>query len=164
MTLFQVKGKQSLLLLLFLIVLVEGIGMFSGLLSNSASTQYADLVKPSFSPPGWVFPVVWTILYFLIAVALYRILLWGSMGKDVRKAVILFGIQLFLNFLWTPIFFKLNFYGAAFLLLLLLLFFIILTTIEFCKIDKMAALLMVPYMLWVIFAGILNYSIWMLNQ
>jgi len=164
MGIFTVRGKTNILLLLLLIVVIETIGIVSGFLGNSASTQFEGLIKPGFSPPSWVFPVVWTILYFLMALALYRVLLGGGMGKDRKQAVLIFGIQLFLNFIWTPIFFGFNLYGAAFLVLLLLLVFILWTTIAFSKIDKLAALLMIPYIIWVSFAGLLNYYIWILNR
>ncbi|MDF2891406.1 MAG: TspO and like protein [Clostridia bacterium] len=164
MSIYKVNGKRNILLLVFLIALIELGGFISGFLSNSASNQYMGLVKPAFSPPGWVFPVVWTILYFLMAVALYRVLLWGSKGKVIGKAVLYFIIQLILNYLWTIIFFRLNLYGIALLELLLLLLFIIMTTIEFCKIDKKAAWLMIPYILWVSFAAVLNYYFWILNR
>ncbi|MDF2593187.1 MAG: TspO and like protein, partial [Clostridia bacterium] len=95
---------------------------------------------------------------------LYRIILWGTYGKNIGRAVGYFIIQLALNYLWSIIFFRFNLYGIAFLEILLMLLFILLTTIEFCKIDKKAAWLMVPYILWVSFAAYLNYSIWMLNK
>lgn len=164
MSILKVNGKRNLLLLFLLVFLIEIGGFVSGLLSNSGASQYMEFIKPAFSPPGWVFPVVWTILYLLMAIALYRIILWGNEGKNIGKAVLYFIIQLALNYLWSIIFFRFNLYGIAFLEILLMLLFIVLTTIEFCKIDKKAALLMVPYILWVSFAAVLNYFIWMLNK
>jgi tryptophan-rich sensory protein len=164
MNILNVNGKKNLVLLFLLIALIEIGGFVSGFLSNSGSMQYMAFNKPAFSPPGWVFPVVWTILYLLMAIALYRIILWGTYGKNIGRAVGYFIIQLALNYLWSIIFFRFNLYGIAFLEILLMLLFILLTTIEFCKIDKKAAWLMVPYILWVSFAAYLNYSIWMLNK
>ena len=164
MGILKVNGKRNLLLLFVLIFLIELGGFVSGFLSNSSGAQYMDFNKPAFSPPGWVFPVVWTILYLLMAIALYRIILWGSEGKNIGKAVVYFIIQLGLNYLWSIIFFRFNLYGIAFLEILLMLLFILLTTVEFCKLDKKAAWLMVPYILWVSFAAVLNYFIWMLNK
>jgi translocator protein len=164
MHLFKVKGKMNIPLLVLLIVLVELGGFLSGFISGSGSMQFMELVKPDFSPPSWIFPLVWTLLYFLMAVAIYRILIWGSYGKRVNKAVLYFIIQLLLNYLWSIIFFRFQLYGFAFLELLLMLFYIIRTTLEFAKIDRGAAWLMIPYILWVGFAGLLNYSIWMLNR
>jgi benzodiazapine receptor len=160
---FKVKGEKSIIALIISVLLAQGIGLLSGFLSMTAPSAYENFNKPSFSPAEWVFPVVWTILFFLMAVAAYRIWLKGKSGEDVRKALILYGIQLFLNFLWSIIFFRFRLYAIAFLELLLLLVFILLTTFEFFKIDKISGYLMIPYIVWVSFAGILNYAIWMLN-
>ena len=164
MNILKVNGKRNLFLLFLLVFLIEIGGSISGFISNSSSSQYINFNKPSFALPSFVFPVVWTILYLLMAIALYRIILWGSRGKNIDKAIVYFMIQLALNYLWSIIFFRFGFYGIAFLEVLIMLFFIIGTTIEFCKIDKKAAALMVPYILWVSFAAVLNYFIWMLNK
>ncbi|MCB2356590.1 tryptophan-rich sensory protein [Clostridium estertheticum] len=106
-------------------------------------------------------------LLFLISLAIiqnsYRIWMTSKSGVDVKKSLILYGFQLFLNFFWSIVFFRFRLYAIAFLELLLLLVFILLTTFEFYKIDKTAAYLMIPYIAWVSFAGVLNYTIWMLN-
>ena len=161
--LFKVDGKRNFTALALSILIAEGVGFLGGLLGGSNRNFYETLERPAFSPPGWVFPVVWTILYFFMAVAAYRIWVKGINGEDVRKALTLYSIQLALNFLWSIIFFRFQLFGLAFLELLLLLVFILLTTFEFYRIDKKAAYLMVPYIAWVSFAGILNYVIWMLN-
>ena len=160
---FKVDGKKNLCALLFSILIAEGIGLLSGFLSLNTNKAYQSFNKPSFSPPAYVFPIVWTILFFLMAVAAYRIWLKGKSGEDVKKALILYVIQLILNFLWPIIFFRLNLMGLAFFEILLLLVFILLTTFEFYKHDKAAAYLMIPYIIWVSFAAVLNYTIWMLN-
>lgn len=160
---FKVDGKKSVTALIISVLLAQGIGFLSGFLSMNSSKTYENFNKPAFSPPGWVFPVVWTILFFLMAVAAYRIWMKGKSGEDVKKGLILYGTQLFLNFLWSIIFFRFRLYAIAFLELLLLLVFILLTTFEFYRIDKPAAYLMVPYIAWVSFAGVLNYAIWMMN-
>ena len=160
---FKAKGKKNILALIISILLAEGIGFLSGFLSMTPSTDYNNFNKPIFSPPGWVFPVVWTILFFLMAVAAYRIWMKGKSGQNVTKALVLYGTQLFFNFLWSIIFFRFRLYAIAFLELLLLLVFILLTTFEFYKSDKLSAYLMIPYIAWVSFAGVLNYTIWMLN-
>jgi len=163
LNIFKVDGKKSIVTLIFSVLLAEGTGFLSALLSMSASTAYENFNKPFFSPPGWVFPIVWTILFFLMAVAAYRIWMTGKSGGDVTKALVLYIIQLFLNFLWSIIFFRFRLYAIAFLELLLLLVYILLATFEFYRIDKIAAYLMIPYIAWVSFAGVLNYTIWMLN-
>lgn len=160
---FKVDGKKNIVALIISILIAQGVGFLSGFLSMSPSNSYENFNKPAFSPPGWIFPVVWTILFLLMAIAAYRIWMKGKSGEDVKKALILYGIQLFLNFLWSIIFFRFRLYAIAFLELLLLLVFILLTTFEFYRIDKPAAYLMIPYIVWVSFAGVLNYAIWMLN-
>lgn len=160
MNIFKVKHWKDIKLLIFIVIAIESLGLISG----SLGMVDKKLIKPAFSPPGWVFSVVWTILYLLMAVALYKIIIKGKQGEDISKALIYFFIQLALNFLWTIIFFRFRLYGVAFLELLLLLIFILLTTFEFYKIDKVAAYLMIPYIIWVSFAGVLNYSIWILNR
>lgn len=164
MGILSVNGKRNLPLLALLVLIIEVGGLLSGLLGGNGGEIYSSLIKPSFSPPGWVFPVVWTVLYLLMAIALYRIILHGAQGENVGNAVFFFVVQIILNYLWSVIFFRFQLYGVAFVELLLLLFFIIVTTVEFAKIDKKAAWLMVPYIIWVAFAAILNYSVWMQNK
>jgi benzodiazapine receptor len=161
--LFKVNGEKNLCALLFSILIAEGLGALSGFLSMNPNETYQSFNKPSFSPPSYVFPIVWTILFFLMAVAAYRIWMQGKSGADVRKALVLYVIQLILNFSWSIIFFRFNLMGLAFFELLLLLVFILLTAFEFYKHDKIAAYLMIPYIIWVSFAAVLNYTIWMIN-
>ncbi|WP_443663218.1 TspO/MBR family protein [Clostridium sp.] len=160
---FKVNGEKNIIALIISILIAQGVGFLSGFLSMGGASAYNNFIKPNFSPPGWIFPVVWTILFFLMALAAYRIWMTYKSGIDVKKALILYGIQLFLNFLWSIIFFRFRLYALAFLELLLLLVFILLTTFEFYKFDKPSAYLMIPYIAWVSFAGVLNYTIWMLN-
>lgn len=162
--LFRAKRKRSIGALLLSILIAEGVGALSGFLGMSSMGFYQKLKQPSFAPPGWVFPIVWSILYLLMGIAAYRIWIRGREGEDVRRALTLYAIQLLLNFLWTIIFFRFRMYGIAFYELLVLLFFIIITTIEFAKKDKLASALMIPYIFWVAFAGVLNYAIWILNK
>jgi len=162
-SIFNVNGKKNIIALIISILLAEGIGFLSGFLSMTSSADYKNFNKPIFSPPGWVFPVVWTILFTLMAVAAYRIWIKGKSGEKAHKALVLYGTQLFLNFLWSIIFFRFRLYAIAFLELLLLLVFILLTTFEFYRIDKPSAFLMIPYIAWVSFAGVLNFTIFMLN-
>ncbi|VVB67469.1 TspO/MBR family protein [Candidatus Norongarragalina meridionalis] len=124
------------------------------------ATWYASLVKPAFSPPNWVFGPVWTLLYAMMAVALF--IVWRE-KTEKRAAMTAFGAQLALNALWSAAFFgaRSPFFGFAAIVLLWLT--ILDTIIEFRKISSRAAWLLVPYFLWVSFAAYLNYSIWMLN-
>ncbi|AWI05316.1 TspO/MBR family protein [Clostridium drakei] len=161
---FKVNEDKSIVSLIISIIISEGIGIFSAILGMSNSKTYMNFNKPSFSPPSWVFPIVWTILFFLMAIAAYRIWIRGKQGENIRKALELYVVQLMLNFFWTIIFFRFRLYGIAFFELLVLLIAILLTTFEFYRIDKVSAYLMIPYIIWVSFAGVLNYAIWMLNR
>lgn len=137
-----------------------------GALSAFFSGGMADFMavkKPPLSPPGWLFPVVWTILYVLMGVASYLVLESGESDLVIGNALAVYGVQLIFNFFWSIIFFRYECYLCAFIWLLLLEIFIILTTLLFGKIDKRAAYLMIPYILWVAFAGYLNLGIAMLN-
>ncbi|MDP4146853.1 MAG: TspO/MBR family protein [Bacillota bacterium] len=146
------------------ILIAEGVGYLSANAGMSGPDYYSKLVTPSFAPPAWVFPLVWVILYALMGTAAYRVFQKRKERADIRKAIVLYEIQLCLNFFWTIIFFKYKLLGAAFMELMILLVFILLTTFEFYNIDKKAAYLMLPYILWVSFAGVLNYSIYLLNR
>ncbi|MBT6724427.1 MAG: tryptophan-rich sensory protein [Planctomycetaceae bacterium] len=123
---------------------------------------YADLAKPIWTPPNWLFGPVWTILFSLMAIAAW--LVWRKHGmKNARSAFGWFGIQLVLNSLWSVLFFGWNNPGAAAAEILLLWLTILLTMVTFSKKSKAAGLLLVPYFLWVSFAMVLNISIWQMN-
>jgi len=130
----------------------------------SIPTWYATLIKPPIQPPNWLFGPVWTILYIMMGIAAFMV--WDSKGnKDIKRtALILFGIQLALNVLWSPIFFTLHWLFAAFVVIVFLWTFILLTMIQFNKISRPAAVLLAPYLLWVSFASVLNLWIWLLNR
>ena len=137
--------------------IIAGIGSF--FTSSSVGTWYVTLVKPVFNPPSWVFGPVWTVLYLLMGISLYMV--W--IKRVGIKAMIFFGVQLFLNALWSIIFFGLNNPLYAFIEIILLWFSIVFTIYYFYKIEKTAAYLLIPYLLWVSFAAILNFSIMILN-
>lgn len=133
------------------------VGVMSALATVGGMMKYADMYHPPLSPPGWVFPVVWTILYVLMGIAAY--IVYQSEGKGKKPALILYLIQLFLNFGWSIIFFNLEAYFFAFAWLLLLWLIIYLTAKLFGQLDKTAGILMLPYLVWVTFAGYLNLAI-----
>ena len=142
---------------------------FVGLLAtpftiSSIPTWYAALIKPSFSPPNWIFGPVWTSLYFLMGVSGYLIWKEGIKKKRVKIALFYFLIQLFFNFLWSVIFFGLHQPLLALGDIILLLAAIILTMMKFNKISKVAFYLLIPYLVWVSFATLLNISIVWLNK
>ena len=127
--------------------------------SSSVLTWYVDLIKPSFNPPSWIFGPVWTILYLMMGVALY--LVW--IKKEGRNTFIAFGVQMFLNVFWSILFFGLQKPLFAFIEIILLWIAILITGIYFYKINKTSAYLLIPYILWVSFAALLNFAIFYLN-
>lgn len=146
--------------LLVSILIPVGLGFLVGLISSSYS-NYSNLNTPSFAPPGIVFPIVWTILYTLMGISSYIINESNSYKK--RKALSIYKIQLFINLLWSIIFFVFNLKTFAFIWIILLIVAVILMIKEFYNINKTAAYLQIPYLLWLIFASILNLSIIFLN-
>ena len=139
------------------------VGGLAALISGGGMGDYGQLNQPPLSPPGWLFPIVWTILYLLMGYASYRVYTAGADPIQTRNALILYGVQLFLNFLWPLVFFGLGWYLTAFWLLLLLWIAIFLTIRAFSAIDEPAADLLLPYILWVSFAGYLNLGVYLLN-
>lgn len=121
-------------------------------------TWYDQLIKPALNPPSWVFGPAWTVLYVLMAVA--AVLVWR---KKKWNALAIFGVQLALNLIWTPLFFGLHSPSWAFVDIVLLWGAIVWTIVAFSKVSKTAAWLLAPYILWVSFAAYLNFSIWLLN-
>lgn len=150
--------------LLISILLCQFTGVLGALFTTPAiPTWYATLAKPSFVPPSWMFSVVWPLLFLFMGIALYLVWEKGLEKAEVKKAIVVFSIQLFLNFLWSVLFFGLRspFYG---LVEIVVLWMVILVNIWlFYRVSKTAGLLLVPYILWVSFATVLNYTIWILN-
>jgi tryptophan-rich sensory protein len=130
--------------------------------ASSVSTWYVGLQKPVFNPPSWVFGPVWTLLYLLMGIALY--LVWAERAKNKKPAFVLFGIQISLNALWSVLFFGLQNPLLAFVEIIFLWVSIVATTALFYRISKPAAYLMIPYILWVSFAAVLNFAIFYLNM
>jgi len=130
---------------------------------SSIPTWYVTLNKPFFAPPSWVFGPVWTILYFLMGVAFYLIWKKGLDKKRVKNACLFFLGQLMLNFIWTPIFFGLRSPLLALIVILLMLVLIVITMKKFYPITKLAFYFLVPYVVWVSFAALINGAIVLLN-
>ncbi len=137
------------------------VGGLSALLTMSSMETFAKLKQPPLSPPGWLFPVVWTVLFLLMGIAAYLVWMRDSTGRN--GALLLYGLQLIFNFAWTLIFFNGQKYGFALLWLLALWALILLTTLRFFRESKAAGCLMVPYLAWVTFAAYLNAGVWYLN-
>jgi tryptophan-rich sensory protein len=133
-------------------------------MGKSMQQWYPSLIKPSFTPPGWLFPIVWPVLYFMMAVAAFLIARKGLNRKPVQIALVIFAFQLLLNALWSPIFFTLHLIGLAAIEIIFLWAGILATIIYFWRISRFASLLLWPYLAWVSFAAVLNFSIWYLNR
>jgi benzodiazapine receptor len=151
---------------LILSVAVTSLAGFIGsfFTAGSVTGWYATVRKPSFNPPNWIFGPVWTFLYVLMAVALYLVWTKGTERADVRIAMALFGVQLGLNILWSLVFFRWESPLFAFIEIVVLWAMILLTIAAFWNISRPAAYLLMPYIVWVSFAGILNFAIYWLNR
>lgn len=130
--------------------------------TSSVGSWYLSINKPLFNPPSWVFGPVWTILFILMGISLYLVIKNGITKKN-KAAVYAFGFQMALNILWSILFFGMHSPGAAFIEIIILWLAILVNILLFYKISKKATYLLVPYILWVSFAAVLNFSIWMLN-
>ena len=157
---------QKILRISTVVVTCLVIGYFSGMVTReSITTWYPTLIKPSFNPPNWIFAPVWSLLYAMMGIAAG--LVWNRMDFEkelVKKALIFFTIQLALNALWSYLFFGLHNPLLALVEIVLLLLMIFETYLQFKKIDKVASMLLLPYLAWVSFAAVLNASIWWLNK
>lgn len=152
--------KKDYLILASSIVICLSAGFLGSFFTISAiDGWYETLEKPFFNPPSWIFSPVWTLLYIMMGISLY--LLWTHKGS--KDAKIIFFIQLTLNALWSPLFFGVKNLGLAFIEIVLLWTAILLTIITSYRVNKTASLLLIPYILWVSFAMILNFSIMILN-
>lgn len=148
----------------FFLGLSEAVGILSGLLSREGTALYAQMaVKPPLSPPDWLFPVVWMVLYGLMGISAARV--WDAPKSQARsRGLNLFIAQLIVNFFWSLIFFNAQAYGLAFFWLLLLWALVLLMILQFRKVDRTAALLQIPYLLWLTFAAYLSWAVWQLNR
>ena len=154
----QINWKK----LIIALAIPLGVGGLSALLSGGMDA-YKSLNQPPLSPPGFIFPIVWTVLYLLMGYASYRVHESGSTRANIKRALIFYGIQLFLNFLWPLIFFGLQWFWVAFGILVVLWVLIYLTMYQFGQMDDTAENLLIPYLLWVTFAGYLNLGVALLN-
>ncbi len=155
------KINKKLLAVCLLIPL--SVGGLSALLTMGSMERFSSLDQPPLSPPAWIFPVVWTILFALMGVSLYRVLTSGAQQDAITAALASFALQLAFNFFWSIWFFNFGWYWFALVWLLTLWVFIIINTVMFWRIDKTAGYLMIPYIAWVTFAAYLNLAIAYLN-
>lgn len=146
---------------LFLLAPLLGGGLATLLAGGMA--DYGSFAKPPLSPPGWVFPVVWSVLYLAMGYASYRVYSRGQDAGTVRSSLTVYAAQLLINYLWPVVFFRFDAYLAAFIVLLVLWVLVVVTLWQFCKSDERAGDLMIPYLLWVTFAAYLNLGVYLLN-
>ena len=156
-------SKINKKLLAICIVLPLLVGGLSALLTRDSMMLFQTVKKPPLSPPGWLFPIVWTILYTLTGIASYWVLTGEGTMEEKSKAISAYLYQLVVNFLWSTWFFNLQWYIFAFFWLVLLWILILVTLVRFYRISKPAGYLLVPYLLWVTFAGYLNLGIALSN-
>lgn len=146
------------------ILAAEAVGALSGFLTREGTENFQQMVqKPALTPPGFLFPIVWGILYALMGIGAARVAAVQS-SPTRSRALNVFVTQLVVNFFWSLIFFNAQAYGFALLWLLLLWALIIAMIVLFYRVDKTAAWLQIPYLLWVTFAAYLNYGVWQLNR
>ena len=157
-------GKSTWKGYAFWIILTEAVGALAGLLTREGTRLYgASIIKPPLSPPAIVFPIVWVILYALMGIGAARISAQkASTGRS--RSLLLYLTQLAFNFFWSIIFFNLQAFGFAFLWLVVLWALILMMAFTFRRVDRPAALLQIPYLAWVLFAGYLNFGVWLLNR
>ena len=140
------------------------IGLLAAFFTRGNMQLLNQLNQPPLTPAGWIFPVVWTILYILMGIASYRVYLHGENDSAAAFALTIYGVQLILNFFWSIVFFNLHWYLFAFIWLLILWAMVLFMNVRFYKIDIPAGLMILPYSIWVTFAAYLNIGIYILNR
>lgn len=164
----ELSKKSKIIACVVAIVVPLVVGSISAFISSNAMNTFGTMKQPPLSPPAILFPIVWTILYIKMGVSNY--LIWVKTPSDEKlilarkRGIILYGIQLFMNFCWSPIFFNGGYYYLAFAWLVVLWALILTLIIIFWKLSITAACLLIPYLLWTTFAGYLNIMIAILNR
>ena len=161
----KVVPRKDFAKLITSIIIPQSIGIIGALFTiPSIGTWYAGLNKPSFNPPNWIFGPVWTVLYLLMGIALYLVWKKGLARYDARQALAAFAAQLVLNLAWTFFFFFMNIPLAAFVEIIILWISIAVTARLFFRVSRTAGLLLIPYIMWVSYAALLNFMLWHLNR
>ena len=156
--------KRRVITYLFWILATEAVGVLAALLTKDGMELYkTQTVKPPLSPPSIVFPIVWGVLYALMGIGMARVVL-SARSEERTDAIQVYLIQLAVNFAWSIFFFRLQSYGGALIVLALLLALIVWMILRFRRVEKPAALIQIPYVLWVAFAAYLNTGVWLLNR
>ncbi len=156
--------KVNIKKLVISIAIPLAVGGVAALFTRDSMMQFATVVKPPLSPPAWLFPLVWTILYTLMGISSYLIAESGASEEEIAQARTIYYFQLALNFLWPLLFFGLNWYFLAFLELIALWIAVFLMIKKFGEISPTAAYINVPYIIWLTFAAYLNFGVWWLNR
>ncbi len=155
--------KKSKLKLIAFIAIPLAVGGLAALLSDGGMEAFDGMNKPPLSPPGWLFPIVWTILYILMGIASFLVFTANAPNNSKKNALILYGVQLFANFMWPILFFTLQMCTAAAVLIVVLWLLVLANLLYFYKISKTAGYLFIPYLLWVTFATYLNIAVCVVN-
>jgi len=155
---------KNIIKLLISIVICQVAGFIGSIFTTpNIPTWYAMIKKPAFAPPNWIFAPVWTTLFLLMGIALYLVWRKGLNNLPVRTAFTIFILQLIVNILWSMMFFYFMFPLGGFVVIIALWLLILLTIIHFINISRVAGILLIPYLLWVSFASVLNFMLWRLN-
>ena len=157
----RLPDRDGILQAIGFVLLVNVVGSVPGVLSSPDTPWFRALEKPAFYPPELAFPVVWTALFTLLGVALW--LVWRADGPGRRLALGLFVVQMVFNVAWTPAFFTAQELFAGLVIIGTLWVLLVATIVAFRRVDRRAAALLVPYLLWVTFAAVLNFELWRLN-
>ena len=159
----KIKLNQNIKTLIIAIIIPLLVGFISFLLTKDGISNYSNnLIKPSFAPPSYLFGIVWTILYILMGISSY--IIYNDISSHKNICLLIYGLNLVLNFLWPIIFFNLELRLFAFIFIIFLDIVVIYMIICFHGISKKAAYLQIPYLIWLIFATILNFSVYFLNR
>jgi len=161
---FRVKGKIKPIALMICSISPLLCGLFVLYLNRNAILVYNILDKPIFTPYPVVFIVIWSIMYILMGIAGYRVYMIRDQGIDIGSSLFFFFLQLILSYLWFFTFFSFRLYGIAFIENKIMLFFLLITFIKFIKLDRIAAVLLIPHIIWIVYIGIINFFIWMNNE
>lgn len=156
--------KQKWRTYLFWILLSEAVGILAAIRTREGMARFVETaVQPYFAPPAALFPIVWSLLYALMGIGAARVWLAAPRGER-QTGINLFFAQLIFQFFWSLLFFNAGAYGLSFYWLAVLWLLVLLMVLAFRQVDRLAALLQIPYLLWITFAGILNFAVWRLNR
>lgn len=153
--------KIRLTELLIFIFSTELVGVLSGLIAGNSFGTYSEISKPPLSPPSWLFPLMWAILYAIMGASAY--IVYYNNKENRKNNLILYGIQLFFNFIWSIIFFRFQLFGVSSAIIFILIALVIRMIMQFRKSNRIAGYINIPYLIWLIFALYLNIGIFILN-